>query len=183
MRQHFGRESHISKMRQHFGRGSHISKIRQHFGRGSHISKMRQHFGRGSHISKIRQHFGRGSHISKMRQHFGRGSHISKIRQHFGRGSHIKGRNVPWSMNRGLKPLPNDKILDWSKLKAFADAKINVAQKLKFVYGRIEIILGKGENAGNEHFLLSPQCFLKSSIWGGVNDWLIDWLIGVLRRF
>ena len=29
--------------------------------------------------------------------------------------------------------LPNDKILDWFKLKAFADDKINVTEKLKFV--------------------------------------------------
>ena len=29
--------------------------------------------------------------------------------------------------------LPNDKILDWSKLKAFADDKINITEKLKFV--------------------------------------------------
>ena len=45
--------------------------------------------------------------------------------------------------------LPNHKILDWSKLKAFADNKINVTEKLKFVLKRVENILGKGENAGN----------------------------------
>ena len=28
-----------------------------------------------------------------------------------------------------LDSLPNDKILDWSKLKAFADDKINVTEK------------------------------------------------------
>ena len=33
--------------------------------------------------------------------------------------------------------LPNDKILDQSKFKAFADDKINVTQKLKFVLGRV----------------------------------------------
>ena len=31
--------------------------------------------------------------------------------------------------------LPNAKMLDWSKLKALADDKINEAQKLKFVSG------------------------------------------------
>ena len=56
--------------------------------------------------------------------------------------------------------LPNDKLLDWSKLKAFADEKMNVTQKLKFVIGRIENIMGKGENAGYQHFLLFPQYFL-----------------------
>ena len=33
----------------------------------------------------------------------------------------------------GLNPLPNDTFLDWSKLKAFADDRINVNKKLKFV--------------------------------------------------
>ena len=28
-----------------------------------------------------------------------------------------------------------------------------------FVYDRVENILGKGENAGDQHFLLFPQCF------------------------
>ena len=32
----------------------------------------------------------------------------------------------------------NGKFLDWSKLKAFADAKLNLAEKLKFVLGRVE---------------------------------------------
>ena len=52
--------------------------------------------------------------------------------------------------------LPNDKILDWSNLKAFAGDKINVTENLKFVLGRTENIMGKGENAGNQHFLLFP---------------------------
>ena len=52
--------------------------------------------------------------------------------------------------------LPNDIFLGCSKLKAFADNKINVNEKLKFVMGRVENIVGKGENAGNQHFLLFP---------------------------
>ena len=64
--------------------------------------------------------------------------------------------------------LPNDKFLDWSKLKAFTDNKLNEAEKLKFVLGRVETIVGKGENAGNQHFLLFPQCFQKSSILGSI---------------
>ena len=62
-----------------------------------------------------------------------------------------------------LNSLPNNKILDWSKLKAFADDKINPIEKLKFVLGRVENIVGKGENAGNQHFLLFPKCFEKAS--------------------
>ena len=47
-----------------------------------------------------------------------------------------------------LTLLPNKKILDWSKSKAFADDKMNATEKLKFVLGRVENIVGKGENAG-----------------------------------
>ena len=61
-----------------------------------------------------------------------------------------------------FNPLPNDKFLNWSKLKAFADYKINVNQKLKFDLGRIENIVGKGENAGYQHFLLFQQSFQKA---------------------
>ena len=55
------------------------------------------------------------------------------------------------------------KILKQSKFKVVADDKIIVTQRLKFVLGRIENIVGKGENAGYQHFLLFPQYFLKRS--------------------
>ena len=38
-----------------------------------------------------------------------------------------------------------------------------MTQKLKFVLGNVENTVGKGENAGYQHFLLFPQCFLKFS--------------------
>ena len=53
--------------------------------------------------------------------------------------------------------LANDKILDSSKLKAFANDKINVTEKLNFVFARIQNIVGKQENAGYQHFLLFSQ--------------------------
>ena len=59
--------------------------------------------------------------------------------------------------------LPNNKFLDWFKLKAFADDKINPTQKLKFVSGKAENIVGQEENACYLHFLLFPQCFQKAS--------------------
>ena len=46
--------------------------------------------------------------------------------------------------------------------------KIDVAEKLKFVLGRVENIVGKGENAGYQHFLLFPQCFQKASYTGSL---------------
>ena len=62
-----------------------------------------------------------------------------------------------------LNSLPNNKFLDWSKFRAFADDKLNLTEKLKFVLGKVENIVGKGENAGFQHFLLFPQCFQKPS--------------------
>ena len=56
----------------------------------------------------------------------------------------------------------NQQFLHWSKLKAFADNKINMTEKLKLVLGSVENIVGKGENAGNQHFLLHPQCFSRA---------------------
>ena len=47
-----------------------------------------------------------------------------------------------------LNSLPNDKIIDWSKLTALTDNKINVTQLFKFVLRRVENIVEKGENAG-----------------------------------
>ena len=55
-----------------------------------------------------------------------------------------------------INPLPNDKFIDWSKLKALADSRINVTEKVQFDLGMVENIMGKGENAGYQHFLLFP---------------------------
>ena len=44
-------------------------------------------------------------------------------------------------------------------LKAVAHDKINVTEISKFVLKRVENIVGKGENAGYQHFLLLAQCF------------------------
>ena len=48
-------------------------------------------------------------------------------------------------MDFKVNSIINDIFLGW-KLKAFADDKINVNEKLKFVFGRIEN-MGKGEIA------------------------------------
>ena len=77
-------------------------------------------------------------------------------------------------------PLPNNKLSDVTKLKAFADDKLKGAKmtiflyvraentvgkgffsmwEKIFLYDRAENTVGKGENAGYQHFLLFPQCF------------------------
>ena len=55
------------------------------------------------------------------------------------------------------------KNLDLSKLKAFAEDKINVTKQLEFVLGKEKTLWEKGENDGYQHFLLFPQCFQKAS--------------------
>ena len=44
-----------------------------------------------------------------------------------------------------------------SKLKAFADNKLNVAKVVVSVFDKEENTVRKGENAGYQHFLLSQN--------------------------
>ena len=69
-----------------------------------------------------------------------------------------------------VNPLPNDKILDLMKLKAFADKKFNVAKKMIFLFDRVENIVGKGVKAGYQHFLLFVQYFPKPLSLGVVKS-------------
>ena len=62
----------------------------------------------------------------------------------------------------------HNKIFDWSILKAFADDNLNVNQKFRFALGRVENIVGKGKNAGYQHFLLFLQCFQKATSLGSL---------------
>ena len=69
-------------------------------------------------------------------------------------------------MNEDFKPfntLPNNKILDVTKLKTFSDDKLNVAKMTISLFDRVENTVEKGENVGYQHFLLFPQCFSKPS--------------------
>ena len=61
-----------------------------------------------------------------------------------------------------LNPFPNYRILDMTKLEAFADDKLNVAKMMIYLFNWVENTVGKGENAGYQHFLLFPQCFQKT---------------------
>ena len=72
--------------------------------------------------------------------------------------------------NNKLTLFLDGKFLDWFKLKAFADDKINVTE---FVLGTVENIVGKGENAGFQHFLLFPQCFKKASYIGSLKVMIV----------
>ena len=65
-----------------------------------------------------------------------------------------------------INSLPNDNILDVTKLIAFADEKLNVAKmmifSLLYMVDQVENTVGKGENAGYQHFLRFPQCFFQA---------------------
>ena len=69
-----------------------------------------------------------------------------------------------------IYPLQHNKILDVTKLKAFADNKLDVAKMRISLFHRVENIVGKGENAGYQHFLLLPV-FSKAFFFRVVKSW------------
>ena len=58
--------------------------------------------------------------------------------------------------------LLNDKILEVTKFKVFADDKVDVAKRTTSLFDRVENSWGKGENADYQHLLVSPQCIPKT---------------------
>ena len=61
-----------------------------------------------------------------------------------------------------LNPLPDDRNLDWSKLKQSADDTFEFDANSRKFSKLVENTVGKGEIARYEQFLLFPQCFQKS---------------------
>ena len=58
-----------------------------------------------------------------------------------------------------FNPFPHDKILDQTKLKTFADDKLNVTKMIISVFDRVENIVGKGEIACTSNFSFSHDVF------------------------
>ena len=58
-----------------------------------------------------------------------------------------------------FSPLPDSKILDWSKLKQFEDDIFKFDDNSRKFSKRVENTVGKGEIARYEQFLLFPHCF------------------------
>ena len=71
---------------------------------------------------------------------------------------------------RCVNTLLQNKILELTKLKAFADDKLNVAKMMISLHYFVENILGKRHDAGNQHFLLFPHCFQKAFSIGVVKS-------------
>ena len=55
-----------------------------------------------------------------------------------------------------------------TKFKAFEDDKLNVVRLMLSLLNRVENTVGKGENAGYQHFLLFLQSFPKPSSLGSL---------------
>ena len=72
-----------------------------------------------------------------------------------------KASLILWQM-RGGNCLPNDKILDWSKLKRFQDDKINVTQKHKNSFGKSRKHCGKKRKRWLPAFMLVTSIFFFS---------------------
>ena len=68
-------------------------------------------------------------------------------------------KNVVWC---SVNSLPNDKILDSTQLKAFADDKINSAHKTISVFDNVENIMGKRRKCWLPAFSPFPMMFSKS---------------------
>ena len=62
-----------------------------------------------------------------------------------------------WSFN----PLPDNKVLDWSKLKQIEDNIFKFDENSRKFSKWVENTVGRGEIARYEQFLLFPQCFQK----------------------
>ena len=58
-----------------------------------------------------------------------------------------------------LNPFPHDKILDQTKLKAFADDKLNVTIMIVSGFNRVDNIVGKGEIACTSNFSFTHNVF------------------------
>ena len=66
--------------------------------------------------------------------------------------------------------LPNNNFLDMTKLRAFADDKLNVAKMTISLSDRVGKPVGKGESADYQQFLLFPQCFSKAFFFRAIKS-------------
>ena len=93
----------------------------------------------------------------------------------------LKGSNVSVLLQQVVfNPFPRDRILDQTKLKAFADDKLNVTKMIISVCDKLENIVGKGEIACISNFSFSFSHYVFKSLlsqtrqkvtlcWNGLN--------------
>ena len=74
-----------------------------------------------------------------------------------------------------VNPLPDDKMLDWSKMKQSADDNFEFDVNSRKFTKLVENTVGNGEIAPYEQFILFPQCFQKAC-FTGVSKGVIVWV-------
>ena len=84
---------------------------------------------------------------------------------------------IPHSLPIFFNSLPDDKILDSSKLKKVADDSFRFHENERKLTKWIENTVGKGEIARYEQFLLFPQCFQKACFPGALKGVIVwEWV-------
>ena len=73
--------------------------------------------------------------------------------------THDDSKKPPRLTNLHINPSPNDKTLNVTKLKAFADKKSDVDKMTISLFVRVENNEGKRNNAGYQHIFLFPSVF------------------------
>ena len=63
-----------------------------------------------------------------------------------------------------LNCFPNDKVFRLVQIESICRQGNKYNLKTEIVFGMGKKIVGKGENAGYQHFLLFPQCFQKDCV-------------------
>ena len=72
-----------------------------------------------------------------------------------------------------INPLTNNKFLDLTKLKAFADDKLNISKMTISLCDRVENTVEKKKMLVTSIFLLFPQCFPKPSSLGSLKAGIV----------
>ena len=85
-----------------------------------------------------------------------------------------------------LNPLPDNKILDWSKFKQSAEDNFQFDENGRKFTKLVENTVSKGEIAHYEQFLLFPQCFQQACFPGAskvviVWEWIKAYGSGLLK--
>ena len=73
-----------------------------------------------------------------------------------------------WLSGEAWREHNNQLFTKWRIFRLLQTESKNVTYKQKFFLGLVENIVGKGENAGYQHFLIFPQCFQKFSFSGSL---------------
>ena len=96
-------------------------------------------------------------------------------------GWHCYFRNSHLVISHPVNSFPNDKFIDWSKFKAFADVKIYVTQTKKFFFGMGRKLCGKRRKCWSPAFSPFPTMFSKGLFFRVVKS--LDCVVMGYRTF